>query len=102
MCAGAVLESHRLAVGVPADTKCPIWPKMITRHPNIEPKVSQSGPKASPRQPNAAPGAPKCAPRHPNIAPRRSKGSPKRDKRNAMQAPKDALALQSEFKGSLL
>ena len=56
LCAGAVLESHQLAVGVPADTKCQIRPKMTPRHPNIEPKVSQRGPKASPRHPNAAPG----------------------------------------------
>ena len=50
------------------------------------------GPKASPRHPNAVPGAP----RHPNGAPRRPKESPrlpKEKQRNAMQAPKDALAL---------
>ena len=63
LCAGAVLESHRLAVGVPADTKCQIWAKMMRRHLNIEPKVSQSGPNASPRHPNGDPGAPKECPK---------------------------------------
>ena len=77
MCAGAVLESPRLAMEVPADTRVPICPKMIPRHANIEPKVSRSGPKASPRHPNAVPGASKCAPRHPNGAPRRPKESPR-------------------------
>ena len=96
LCAGAALESHRLAVGVPADTKCPIWPKVIPRHPNIEPKVSQSGLKASPRHPNAAPGAPKCVSRLPQATqwhPKESQG--------AMQASKNACAFQTEFEESL-
>ena len=77
LCAGAVLESHQLAVGVPADIKCQIRPKMTPRHPNIEPKVSQSGPKASQDTPMQPQGAPKCVPRHPNGAPRRPKESPR-------------------------
>ena len=60
LCAGAVLESHRLAMGVLADTRVPICPKMIPRHANIKPKVSRSGPKASPRHPNASQREPKA------------------------------------------
>ena len=41
--AGAVLESHRLAVESPVDTKFPMWPKMV--------------PRWSPLGPNLFPGA---------------------------------------------
>ena len=96
LCAGAVLESHRLAMGVPADTRVPICPKMIPRHANIEPKVSRSGPKASqdaPMQSQVPQSVPQGIPMAPQGVPKRAQGSPKRNKRNAMQAPKDALAL---------
>ena len=73
LCAGAVLESPRLAKGSPVPRRCL----------------------------NGDPGVPKCAPRLPKVLQRGHKGSQKRDKRSAMQSPKHALALQSEFKGIL-
>ena len=47
LCAGAVLESHRLAVGFPRTTFFLMRPRIIQSHP-------QSSPKAAPRRPNAA------------------------------------------------
>ena len=94
LCAGAVLESHRLAMVVPADTFFPMRARIVPRHP-------QSSFKALPGRPNAAPGGPKCAPRLPKVPQRDAKGSPKRDKRSAMRSPKHAWAFQSEFKGSI-
>ena len=94
MCAGAVLESHRLAMVVPADAFFPMRARIVPRHP-------QSSFKALPGRPNAAPGGPKCTPRLPKVPQRGPKGSQKRDKRSAMQSPKHALAFQSEFKGIL-
>ena len=51
--------------------------------------------------PDGDPSVPKCAPRLPKVLQRGHEGSRKRDKRSAMQSPKHALALQSEFKGAL-
>ena len=94
LCAGAVLESHRLAMGVPADTFFPMRPRIVPRHP-------QSSSKALPGHPNAAPSGPKCAPRSPKVPQRDAKGSLKREERSTMQSPKHAWAFQIEFKGSM-
>ena len=94
LCAGAVLESNRLAMVVPADTFFPMRARIVPRHP-------QSSFKTLPERPNAAPGGPKCTPRLPKVPQRVAKGSPKRNKRSAMQSPKHAWALQSECKGGL-
>ena len=77
LCAGAVLENHRLAVGVPAEI-----------FSQRSPKQAKWIPKVSPRCPYAAPGGPKCAPRLPKVAQRDTKGSPKRDQRRAKHSPK--------------
>ena len=71
LCAGAVLESPRLAKGSPVPRRCL----------------------------NGDPGVPKCAPRLPKVLQRGHKGPQKRDKRSAMRSPEHALALQSAFKG---
>ena len=61
----------------------------------------QCCPETPLRRPNEDPGVRKCAPRLPKVSQRGHKGSQKRDKRSAMQSPKHALALQSEFQGFL-
>ena len=94
LCAGTVLESHRLAMGVPADIFSRMWPRKVPRH-------TQSNSKPLPRCPNAGPGVPKCAPRLPKVPQRDAKGSPKRNKRSAMRSRKHAWAFQNEFKGSI-
>ena len=71
-------------------------PKTSQWSPKRAPKTPQSGPKASSRHPNAAPGAPKCVSRLPQA----TQWHPKESQR-AMEASKNALAFQSEFKGSL-
>ena len=73
LCAGAVLESPRLAKGSPVPR----------------------------RRLNGDPGVPKCAPRLPKVLQRGHKGPQKRDKRSAMRSPEHALALQCAFKGVL-
>ena len=58
----------------------------------------QCCPETPLRRPNGDPGVPKFAPRLSKVLQRGHKGSQKRDKRSAMQSPKHAVALQSEFK----
>ena len=83
LCAGAVLESPRLAIGSPVDAKSP----MLSRD---APKTSQLRPRC-----------PKVCPKTAQSGPKTPKGSRNKDKRTAMQSPKHALALQSELKGVL-
>ena len=94
LCAGAVRESHRLAMGVPAHIFSRMKPRKVPRHP-------QSNSKPLLRCPNAGPGGPKCAPRLPKVPQRDTKGSTKRNKRNAMWSRKHACPFQSEFKGRI-
>ena len=83
LCAGAILESPRLAKESP-----------VTQ--NLQ--CCLETPR---RRLNGDPGVPKCAPRLPKVFQRGHKGSQKRDKRSAMRSPEHALALQSAFKGVL-
>ena len=87
LCAGAVLESHRLAMVSFANIKCPMWPKRVPRHPRDlekEPKVFQS---MSPRLAKAVPMHPQDAPMQSQVlqivsqgSPRQPNGTPKRVK----------------------
>ena len=94
LCAGAVIESHRLAMGFPADIFSRMRKEKVPRHP-------QSNSKPLPRCPNAGPGGPRCAPRLPKVPQRDTKGSAKSNTRNAMWSRKQAWAFQSEFKGGI-
>ena len=102
-----VLESNRLAVGSPADTKSRMWPKMVPRHPQdipMEPKVSQSVsprlPKAIPRHLQDAPMQPQVTQSAPQDCPRCPKETPKVPRRETRGGQCSPQRMPGHFKSS--
>ena len=83
LCAGAVLESHRLAVGFPRTTFFLMRPRIVQSHP-------QSSPKATPRRPNAASDGQSASqdwPKFPNETPKVLQRETKGGQRSPQNTP---------------
>ena len=79
LCAGAVLESHRLAMGFPQtpNVQCgPKWSQGIPKTSQWSPRCPKACPQDSPKRPQGIPKMPQCSPRYPKVCLKILPGNP--------------------------